>query len=455
MKIIIVGCGKVGYALCQQLNDEGHDITLIDKNVERLQPVVDNLDIQVLTGNGTSFLVQQEAGIETTDLLIAVTNEDEINLITCLIAKKAGNHCHTIARVRNPQYFNEIEYLKAAMGISLSINPEYAAAHEIARLIQVPDAIDISSFARGRVDLLRIAIPEDSPYDNMRVFEFSKKFNREVLICIVEHEHEISIPNGNSVLHAGDTISVIIPRKKIASFCNTLQKSTIKEIRDVMIAGGGTTAYYLAEVLSKSGIEVKIVEKDKERSRFLSLALPKAMIINADATVHENLLEEGLSQMDAFVSLTTQDETNIFLSLYADKMAPKCKKITKISKMAQDEIIEELPIGSIISARNTTTEYILKYVRSMTNAYGSNVAALYRLMDNQVEALEFHVRENGPVIGTPLLNLKLKSNLLICCIVRGKQIITPSGRDTIELNDTVIVVTTNKGLQDISDILEG
>ncbi len=454
MKIIIVGCGKVGYALCQQLNDEGHDITLIDKNVERLQPVVDNLDIQILTGNSTSFLVQQEAGIENTDLLIAVTNEDEINLITCLIAKKAGNHCHTIARVRNPQYFNEIEYLKAAMGISLSINPEYAAAHEIARLIQVPDAIDISSFARGRVDLLRIAIPENSPYNNMKVFEFSKKFNREVLICILEHEHETSIPNGNSVLHAGDTISVIIPRKKIASFCNDLQKSTIKEIRDVMIAGGGTTAYYLAEILSKSGIEVKIIEKDKERSRFLSLALPKTMIINADATVHENLLEEGLSQMDAFVSLTTQDETNIFLSLYADKMAPKCKKITKISKMAQDEIIEELPIGSIISARNTTTEYILKYVRSMTNAYGSNVAALYRLMDNRVEALEFHVRESCPVIGIPLLNLKLKSNLLVCCIVRGKQIITPSGRDTIELNDTVIVVTTNKGLQDISDILE-
>ena len=453
MKIIIVGCGKVGYALCQQLNDEGHDITLIDKNADRLQPVVDNLDIQVMTGNGTSFLVQQEAGIENTDLLIAVTNEDEINLITCLIAKKAGNNCRTIARVRNPQYFNEIEYLKAAIGISSSINPEYAAAHEIARLIQVPDAIDIDSFARGRVDLLRIAIPEDSPYDNMKVFEFSKKFNREVLICTLEHEHELSIPNGSSVLHAGDTISVIMPRKKIAGFCNALQMSAVREIKDVMIAGGGTTAYYLAEILAKSGISVKLIEKDKDRSRFLSLGLPKAQIINADATVHENLLEEGLPQMDAFVALTTQDETNIFLSLYADKVAPKCKKITKISKMAQDEIIEELPIGSIISARNTTTEYILKYVRSLTNSYGSNVEALYRLMDNQVEALEFHVKETGPVTGTPLFELQLKSNLLICCIVRGKQIITPSGRDTIELGDTVIVVTTNKGLQDISDIL--
>ena len=453
MKIIIVGCGKVGYALCQQLNEEGHDITLIDKSAERLQSVTGNLDIQVMTGNGTSFLVQKEAGIEKTDLLIAVTNEDEINLITCLIAKKAGNNCRTIARVRNPQYLNEIDYLKAAIGISSSINPEYAAAQEIARLIQVPDAIDIDSFARGRVDLLRIAIPEDSPYDNIKVFEFSKKFNREVLICILEHEHEISIPNGNSVLHSGDTISVIMPRKKIAGFCNALQMSAVRDIKNVMIAGGGTTAYYLAQILEKSGISVKIVEKDKERSHFLSLALPKAMIIHADATAHENLLEEGLPQMDAFVSLTTQDETNVFLSLYADKMAPKCKKITKISKMARDEIIEELPIGSIISARNTTTEYILKYIRSLTGSYGSNVESLYRLMDNHVEALEFHIKELCPVVDVPLANLKLKSNLLVCCIVRGRQIITPSGRDAIELGDTVIVVTTIKGLQNISDIL--
>ena len=453
MKIIIVGCGKVGYALCQQLNEEGHDITLIDKSAERLQSVTGNLDIQVMTGNGTSFLVQKEAGIENTDLLIAVTNEDEINLITCLIAKKAGNNCRTIARVRNPQYLNEIDYLKAAIGISSSINPEYAAAQEIARLIQVPDAIDIDSFARGRVDLLRIAIPEDSPYDNIKVFEFSKKFNREVLICILEHEHEISIPNGNSVLHSGDTISVIMPRKKIAGFCNALQMSAVRDIKNVMIAGGGTTAYYLAQILEKSGISVKIVEKDKERSHFLSLALPKAMIIHADATAHENLLEEGLPQMDAFVSLTTQDETNVFLSLYADKMAPKCKKITKISKMARDEIIEELPIGSIISARNTTTEYILKYIRSLTGSYGSNVESLYRLMDNHVEALEFHIKDLCPVVDVPLANLKLKSNLLVCCIVRGRQIITPSGRDAIELGDTVIVVTTIKGLQNISDIL--
>ncbi len=453
MKIIIVGCGKVGYALCQQLNDEGHDITLIDKSSDRLQPAIDNLDVQVLTGNGTSYLAQQEAGVETADLLIAVTSEDEVNLLSCLIAKKAGN-CRTVARVRNPEYFSELDYLKSCLGISLIINPEHAAAQEIERLIQVPDAMEIDSFAKGKVDLLRVAISENSPLHNMKVYEFSKKFNHEILICILEHDHEVTIPNGNSILEAGDTISVIMPRAKIPTFYQVSKLATTNsEIKNVMIAGGGTIAYYVTELLTKTGTDVRIVEKDKERSRNLSLALPKATIINADATVHEELLEEGLAKMDAFVALTTVDETNIFLSLFANKTAPSCKKITKISKMAPDDILSELPIGSIISARNTTTEYILQYVRSQSNSYGSNVEALYRLMDNRVEALEFHVRENSPLIGIPLTNLKLKKNLLVCCIVRGKTIITPSGRDTIELNDTVIVVTTNKGLEDITDIL--
>ena len=341
MKIIIVGCGKVGYALSQQLYEEGHEITLIDKDAERLQPAIDNLDIQVLVGNGTSFLAQQEAGIETADILIAVTSEDEVNILSCLIAKKAGN-CRTIARVRNPEYFPEIEYLKSCTGISLIINPEYATATEIARLIQVPDAMEIDSFAKGRVDLLRVAIPENSPLHDMKVMEFSKKFHHEILICILEHDHEITIPNGNSVLRAGDTISVIMPRRKIPSFYRESKLTTIGAVDNVMIAGGGTMAYYLAQILEKSDVQVKIVEKDRERARFLSLALPKAMIIHADATSHEDLLEEGLKEMDAFVALTTVDETNVFLSLYANKMAPVCKKITKISKMAQDDIIEEL-----------------------------------------------------------------------------------------------------------------
>ncbi|MGN0507168.1 MAG: Trk system potassium transporter TrkA [Lachnospiraceae bacterium] len=453
MKIIIVGCGKVGYALAQQLNDEGHEITMIDKSTERLQPAISNFDLQGVVGNGTSFLTQKEAGIENADLFIAVTNQDEVNLISCLIAKKAGN-CQTIARVRNPDYFSELDYLKLCMDMSMVINPEWAAASEIARLIQVPEAMEIDSFAKGRIDLLRVAISENSPLHNMKVSEFSKKMNHEVLVCILVHDHQVIIPNGNSILRAGDTISVILPREKIPEFYKISKLSTLREIRDVMIAGGGTTSYYLAQILLKAGIQVKIIERDNERCHFLSDALPKATVIHADATEHEVLLEEGLPQTDAFVSMTTTDEENVFLSLYADKVSPRSKKITKVGRLVLDEIIADLPVGSLISPRNITTEYILQYVRAQSNSYGSNVEALYRLMDNQVEALEFHVRDNSPIIGIPLQNLSLKKDLLVCCIVRGKSIITPSGRDAMQLNDTVIVVTTNKGLQDISDILQ-
>lgn len=453
MKIIIAGCGKVGYALAQQLDDEGHDIVLIDNIPERLQTGLSDLDVQGIVGNATSLRTQQEAGIEDSDLFIAVTGKDEINLLSCLIAKKASN-CQTIARVRNPEYFQEIIYLRQCMGMSMSVNPEYAAAREIAHLIQLPQAMEIDSFAKGRVDLLKVAISENSPLHNMTVQAFSKKFNHEILICILSREHQISIPNGNTVLKAGDTISVIMPKEKIIPFYQVSKLSSIKGVRNVMIAGGGTISFYLTTILEQSGIKVKIIEKDKHRCEFLSESLPNAVIINGDATDHSMLLEEGLARTDAFVALTNMDEENVFLSLYANKVNPKCRNMTKMNKLVLNDIIEDLNVGNIISPKNITAEYILQYVRSLSNSYGSNVAALYRLMDNQVEALEFQVREKSAVTDIPLLELKLKKDLIVCCIVRGNKVITPSGRDMIQLNDTVIVVTTQKGLQDISDILK-
>lgn len=453
MKIIIAGCGRVGYALAQQLNDEGHDLTLIDNSAERLQPALSNLDLQGVVGNASSFFTLQEADIAHADLLVAVTGQDEINLISCLIAKKASR-CRTIARVRNPEYFREINYLKECMDISMIVNPEFAAANEIAQLIQVPDAMEIDSFAKGRVDLMQVVITEDSPLHTMKVQDFSRKFNHEILICILVHDHQVCIPNGNSVLMAGDTISIILPREKINSFYRLSKLATIREIRDVMIAGGGMIPYYLAQTLLRSGINVKIIERNRRRCDFLSDALPKATIIHFDATDHDMLLEEGIEKTDAFVSLTAVDEENIFLSLYANKMNANCKKITKVNRLELDEIISDLPIGSIISPKNITTEYILQYVRSQNNSYGSNVEALYRLMDNQVEALEFLVKDDSAVTDIPFVNLNLKKNLLICCIVRKGRVITPSGRDFIQKNDKVIVVTTHKGLQDISDIMD-
>ena len=453
MNIIIAGCGKVGYVLAQQLNEENHNITLIDSSADRLQPALSAMDIQGIVGNSTSFLTMQEAGIEDADLFIAVTNQDEINLLSCLIAKKSSN-CQTIARVRNPEYFKELNYLKQCMGIAMAINPEFAAAKKISQLIQIPDAMELETFAKGRVDLLRVAISENSPLHNMKVMEFSKTFGKNILICILVHDHQIIIPNGETILQAGDTISVILPKEKINSFYKATKIASIKEIRNVIIAGGGTISYYLATQLLESGIHVKIIEKDRERCDFLSVALPDASIIHANATDHDVLLEEGLAMTDSFVSLTNLDEENVFLSLYANKIAPKSKKITKINKLAVNEIIDDLPIGSIISPKNITAEYILQYARSQYSSMGSNVEALYRLMDNQVEALEFHVETESAVTNTPLFNLQLKNEVLVCCIVRGNQVITPSGRDMIQVNDTVVIVTTHKGLHDITDILK-
>ena len=453
MNIIIAGCGKVGYALAQQLNDENHNITIIDNSAERLQPALTAMDIQGIVGNATSFLTQQEAGIEAADLFIAVTGEDEYNLLSCLIAQKSSN-CQTIARVRNPEYFKEITYLKQCMGIAMAINPELAAAKEIAHLIQVPEAMEIDTFAKGRIDLLRVAISENSPLHNLKVLEFSRRFGHEILICILVHDHKVIIPNGETILQAGDTISVILPKEKIHAFYKTAKLSSVKEIHDVIIAGGGTISYYLAHILQQSGIHVKIIEKNRERCDFLSIALPDATIIYADATNHEVMLEEGLASTDAFVALTNMDEENVFLSLYVNKISPRCKNITKINRLALNDIVEDLPIGSIISPKHITAEYILQYARSQSNSLGSNVEALYRLMYNQVEALEFHISTKSAVTDIPLIDLQLKNGLLICCIVRGNQIITPTGRDSIQVDDTVIVVTTHKGLRDIQDIMK-
>lgn len=453
MNIIIAGCGKVGYALAQQLNDEGHNITIIDNLAERLQSCITALDVQGIVGNATSFRTQQEAGIEEADLFIAVTSMDETSLLSCLIAKKASN-CHTIARVRNPEYFKEISYLRQCMGLSMAINPEFAAAKEIAHLIQIPDAMEVDTFAKGRVDLLKVVISEKSPLHNMKVYEFSKKFNHDLLICILERNHQVIIPNGSTVLLAGDSISAIMPKEKVASFYKVAKLHLSKEARNVMIAGGGTISYYLATMLLHSGIRVRIIERRKERCDFLSIALPNATVICADATNHEIMLEEGLATTDAFVSLTNMDEENVFLSLYASKVNPKSKKITKINRMALDEIIDTLPVGSILDPKHITAEYILQYVRSLGNSYGSNVEALYRLVDNQVEALEFHIGSNSSITQIPLQELQLRSNLLICCIVRKNKMITPSGQDVLLPDDTVIVVTTHKGLQDITDILK-
>lgn len=450
MKIIIVGCGKVGYTLAEQLSDEGHDITIIDMDGEKLDHVTAMLDVQGVEGNGSSFRTQLEAGIKDSDLLIAVTGQDEVNLLCCLIAKKTGN-CNTIARVRNPEYNEEIKYLQDELGLSLAINPELACAKGIAQLIEVPSALDITSFAKGRVNLIKLSIPDNSFVHNMTVYEFATRVNANTLICAIERGHDVIIPDGNSHLFKGDNMYVIVPPSEIHPLLNKIGIKA-KPIKSVMIIGGSTIAYYLTRRLEAAHIQVKIIEQKMAKCEHLSELLPHTLIINGDATDRQLLLEEGIDTTEAFVSLTNLDEENLVLSLFAHKVS-RAKIITKVDTVSFEEVIDELPIGTIACPKNITAKSIIQYVRAMQNSFGSNIETLYRMLDDKVEALEFHIRQESKVTDTPLMELNLKKNLLICSIIRSGKIITPSGKDAIMNGDTVIVVTTNKGLKDIKDIL--
>lgn len=451
MKIIIVGCGKVGTTLAEQLNRENHDITLIDTNEEAIQNISDSADVMGVTGNGAVYQVQMEAGIQDADLLIATTNSDELNMLCCLIAKKAGN-CHTIARIRNPEYSSEIRYIREELNLSLAINPELAAAREIARLLRFPSAIKIEPFAKGRIELLKFLIPEHSLLNDMRVMDVVNRLKSNVLICVVERGNDVVIPDGNFVMKKGDKISFIASHQGSADF---FKKAGVDNniVKSAMFVGGGKLTHYLCRLLEDTKIKIKIIERDEERCRQLSELLPKAMIIHGDGTDEHLLLEEGIRQTEAFASLTGFDEENIMLSLYASSQS-KAKLITKVNKIAFENVINSLNIGSLIQPKMLTAEIILQYVRAMQNSMGSsNIETLYKIAADKAEALEFRVKEGSPILGIPLEKLKLIDNLLVACINRGGTIITPRGKDTVEAGDTVIVVTTHTGLNDLTDIL--
>lgn len=450
MNIIIAGCGGVGSTLAEQLTAEGHEITIIDQESKNIQAVTAQYDVMGVQGNSTSYVTQMEAGIDKADLLIAVTNHDEVNMLTCLIAKKAGN-CQTIARVRSPQYFTEIDYIRDELGLSMAVNPEFAAAQEISRLIQIPSAMEVDTFAKGRVNLVKIRIPEGSVLDQLMLADFSSKIGTDALVCIVEREKEVYIPGGDFVLQAGDKIYVTM---QIAALNDFLNKIGIKEkpIRKVMIAGGGTLGYYLGKILTEARIQVKIIEQNEKRCARLSELIPKAMIIHGNATDKQLMIEEDIETTDAVVAATNFDEENLLLALYANKVSP-AKMITRINRLSFEDVLGDLPIGSAVTPKDITAEYIIRYVRSMQNSYGSNVETLYRMVDNRVEALEFNVDSEAKVTRATLGELKIKKNTLICCIHRNKKIIRPAGHDRIQPGDSVVVVTTNRGLNGIDEIL--
>lgn len=452
MNIIIAGCGKVGRALAEQLSREKHDITVIDRKPEAIQQITNIADVRGVVGNGASFEIQMDAGIDTADLMIAVTDADEVNLLCCLIAKKAGG-CQTIARVRNPVYHHEIHHIKDELGLSMVINPEWAAAMEMARLLRFPSAIDIDTFANGRIELLRFQLEEQNPLCNNKIKDLHMLSRCEVLICIVERGNEVLIPSGEVELKAGDMISVVASPVNASRFFKTIGIET-NQVKNTMIIGGGKISFYLAKRLLEMGIQVKIIEKDRDACERLCEILPKAMIINGDGTDRELLAEEGLVKAEGFAALTNMDEENVMLALYAKSMS-KAKKITKVNRNTFDTIIGSLNIGSLIYPKHITSETILQYVRAMQNSIGSNVETLYRLVDGNAEALEFVIKGKSEVTDIPLQELQLKPHILVCAINRKGKIIIPKGQDCIQEGDSVVIITTDCGAyKDIRDIMK-
>lgn len=452
MKVVIVGDGKVGGTIAKQLSGEGHDIIVIDNNTRVLHNASNTMDIMSVEGNGASMDVQKRAGVADADILIAATSLDEVNMLSCLVGKKIGAK-NTIARVRNPEYYAQIRELKEELGLSMSVNPEHAAAMEISRLLRFPSALKIEPFARGRVELVEIKIAPHSVLDGMPLWAIYKEFQVKVLICAVQREGEVYIPGGDFILRAGDKINVTAPHLEIANFFRTIGIFRTG-VKSVMILGGGRLAYYLTRELLAMHVRVKIIEKDYNRCEYLCEMLPEAVIIHGDGTDKELLQEEGLEKTDALVCLTGMDEENIVVSLYG-KAKKVSKVIAKINRISFDEILDNLDIDGFISPKTIAANYIVRYVRAMQNSAGSsNVETLHKLVNEQVEALEFKVREKSAVVGIPLKDLKTKSGVLVATIIRGSKVIIPGGNDSIEIGDSVIIVTTNKKLMDLKDILK-
>lgn len=450
LNIIIIGCGKVGRTLVDQLCQEGHDITVIDKSEQKVQDVTNLYDVMGISGNGASFGVQLEAGVKNADLVIAVTGSDELNLLCCTIAKQASD-CSVIARVRTPDYNDDIPYLREKLGLARIINPELEAAKEVARILYMPAALEVSSFAHDQAEIVKIKLPTNTILDHLKIMDMRKHVKHNILISTVERDGNVYIPSGNFELQGGDVISFVGTHRNCSRFLKEIGFDTHR-VHDTLIVGGGKAAYYLASQLLKAGIAVKIIESDHNRCKELSTLLPEAVIINGDGTDEALLREEGLETAESFVPLTGIDEENIMLTLHA-KQVSNAKAITKVNRITFKSVLNNLDLGSVIYPKYITSEKIIAYVRAKQASKDSNIEVLYHLFDSRVEAIEFVVEESSNVTSTPLMDLHLKDNLLVSFISRKGRIFIPTGQDTIQVGDEVMVVTTHSGFHNLTDIL--
>ena len=452
MKILVCGCGKIGSTMCADLVAEGHDVVALDKDPAIISQITNTLDVMGVCGNAADCETLKDAGIAETELFIAVTGSDEVNMLSCFLARKMGAD-HTIARIRNPEYNDKsLDFLRHELHLSQAINPDLLAAKELFDILQIPSAIKVESFTGNTFKIIELIIKENSPLDGLVLRDFKNKYNTRVLICAVQRGQDVYIPDGNFMLKEGDRIGLTASPNELVQFLRKIDLMH-KKARDVIILGGSRTAYYLAKMLEASGGGVKIIEKDPAVAEALSDSLNGTTVVCGDGTQQELLLEEGLASTDAFVTLTGTDEENILISIYAaSKKVPKV--ISKVNSNELAAMAEKLGLESIVSPKKIISNILARYARALENSKGSQVETLYKLMDNHVEALEFLVDADSKIISTPIKDLSLKPNTIIAGIIRGRTTIAPGGNDVILPNDRVVIIAENQRLRDLSDILK-
>ena len=449
MNILIVGCGKAGNILTQTLSNEGHDITVMDTDGDIVKTLVNNYDVQGVVGGALIVRDLKEAGVDSANIIIAMTDSDETNIMCCLMARKLGAR-HSVARVRNPAYAEQMVFMREELGLSMMINPEYMTANEIARMLRYPNAIHVETFAKGRMELAEIRVPEESTLNGLQLSAIAPKFGLHMLVCAVLRGEELTIPDGSFKLAAGDKIYITAAHAELAKFYKKM--STLKRhIRSAIIVGGGKIGYYLIRQLLELGIQVKVIEQNRARCEELAEYFPKAVVICADGTDQEVLMEEGIATADSCIMLTGIDEENIIVSFYAMKIGVD-KVITKINRTSLLSISDSVGLENIVSPKETTAELILQYVRAKQNSENSNIITLYRLADNRLEAIEFIVHSGAKYTGVPLKDLHINSGFLIAGIIRGNKRIIPTGSDFLKENDSVVVVTTNRKITSLDDM---
>ncbi len=452
MNIIVSGCGKIGQSIIQALAEEGHDVTALDNSTAVIDEVNNLYDIMCIEGNCTDCEVLTEARVSEAELFVCVTGSDELNMLSCYLAKKMGAK-HTVARIRNPEYnYSGLAFLRQHLDISMTINPEMLVAKELYNILKFPSAIKIETFSRRDFEMLEVVLKPDSKLDGLSLIEMSAKYSANVLVCAVQRGEEVFIPNGSFVLKSGDKLGITATPTEIAKFFKELNVYQ-KEAKDVMILGGSRTAYYLTKMLINAGSDVKIIDKEQENCQRFCEDIPKANVVLGDGAQQELLFEEGIRDTEAFVALTGMDEQNILMAVFASSLNVP-KSIAKINKSEMADLAEKLGLDTVVSPKKLVADVVVRYTRALGNSLGSNVETMYHTMDGKAEIVEFKVIGEFKEQHIPLKDLSLKENVLIAGILRQRKPIIPKGNDVILPNDRVIIIASGKRIQNLSDIFK-